>query len=172
MEGVQGSTSARVMLADGSVVSARRGVVVAVEGPEAKRLLGPALEVRGWGGNGGEAQWQWRGPRPSGCWVRPSRWEGGAVPKRVSASAFSSLLIPNRSQASPSKAAPGMGTCCLYFSAPQAPSPQPMLYLNGEDNDGVVNNCCFPSTVSGMLRARERLLECGSRTVYTILDGP
>ena len=49
VEGVQGSTPASVMLADGSVVSARRGVVVAVEGPEAKRLLGPALEVGGQG---------------------------------------------------------------------------------------------------------------------------
>ena len=73
------------------------------------------------------------------------------MPKRLSTpSAFSSLLFHTRMQASPSKASPGLGTCCLYFSAPQAPSPQPMLYLNGEDNDGVVNNCCFPSTVGEM----------------------
>ncbi|KXZ45256.1 hypothetical protein GPECTOR_56g352 [Gonium pectorale] len=84
-----------VTLADGTVLSARRGVVVAVEGPEAARLLGPALA------------------------------------------------------GSPSKADPGVGTCCLYFAAPQAPSPEPILYLNGEgDGDGIVNNACFPSTVA------------------------
>jgi hypothetical protein len=55
-----------VSLADGSSIAAR-AVVVAVEGPEAARLLGPAL------------------------------------------------------QQSPSKAAPGVGTCCLYFKA-EAPS--------------------------------------------------
>jgi hypothetical protein len=31
--------------------------------------------------------------------------------------------------------------------AEQPPSPEPMLYLNGEGS-GVVNNVCFPSTVS------------------------
>ncbi len=35
----------RVSLADGSSVTAQRGVVVAVEGPEASRLLGSELQV-------------------------------------------------------------------------------------------------------------------------------
>ena len=43
----------------------------------------------------------------------------------------------------------------LYFAtapfcsirAPQAPLPEPMLYLNG-DSQGVINNMCFPTTVS------------------------
>ncbi|GLC46739.1 hypothetical protein PLESTB_001358300 [Pleodorina starrii] len=82
-----------VTLADGSKITARRGVVVAVEGPEASRILGPAL------------------------------------------------------QSSPSKPQPGVGTCCLYFRAPKPPSPENILYLNGED-EGIVNNCCFPSTVA------------------------
>lgn len=37
----------QVTLQDGTVVTAKRGVVVAVEGPEAKRILGDALEVGG-----------------------------------------------------------------------------------------------------------------------------
>ncbi|GAX76829.1 hypothetical protein CEUSTIGMA_g4275.t1 [Chlamydomonas eustigma] len=82
-----------VLLADGSTIRAKRGVIVATNGPEAKRLLSGVM------------------------------------------------------QAAPSKDASGVGTCCLYFKAPKPPSPQPMLYLNGEDN-GIVNNCCFPSTVS------------------------
>lgn len=39
-------TPARVVLASGASVSARRGVVVAVEGPEAARLLGGELQAR------------------------------------------------------------------------------------------------------------------------------
>ncbi|CAD7697726.1 unnamed protein product [Ostreobium quekettii] len=50
--------------------------------------------------------------------------------------------------ASPSKASPGVGTCCLYFRAPSPPpNTENILYLNGEGT-GLVNNCCFPSTVS------------------------
>ncbi|EFJ49392.1 hypothetical protein VOLCADRAFT_80651 [Volvox carteri f. nagariensis] len=82
-----------VTLADGTKLTARRGVVVAVEGPEAGRILGGAL------------------------------------------------------QSSPSKPEPGVGTCCVYFRAPKPPSSENILYLNGED-DGIVNNCCFPSTVA------------------------
>lgn len=41
-----GSSAAVVKLAGGSSISASKGVVVAVEGPEAARLLGQALEVR------------------------------------------------------------------------------------------------------------------------------
>lgn len=57
---------AAVQLADGGSLAAR-AVVVAAEGPEAARLLGPALD------------------------------------------------------AAPSKAAPGVGTCCLYFKAARPP---------------------------------------------------
>ena len=32
-------------------------------------------------------------------------------------------------------------------SAPEPPSPENVLYLNGEDR-GIVNNLCFPSTVA------------------------
>ncbi|GBF94145.1 hypothetical protein Rsub_07132 [Raphidocelis subcapitata] len=88
-----GGAGARVSLADGRSVEARRGVVVATEGPEAQRLLGAALK------------------------------------------------------ASPSKPEGGVGTCCLYFRAPSPPSPDNVLYLNG-DGTGIVNNACFPSTVS------------------------
>ena len=42
----------------------------------------------------------------------------------------------------------GVGTVCLYFALPNgAPSREPILYLNGEGT-GLVNNACFPSTVS------------------------
>lgn len=81
-----------VELADGRVIRAA-SVVVAVEGPEAGRVLGSTIK------------------------------------------------------AAPSSFGGGVGTCCLYFSAPTPPSPEPMLYLNGESS-GLVNNCCFPSTVA------------------------
>ena len=45
VEGSGGSNGARAVLADGSAVYGRKGVVVAVEGPEARRLLGSAIEV-------------------------------------------------------------------------------------------------------------------------------
>lgn len=50
-------------------------------------------------------------------------------------------------QAAPSKPEPGVGTCNLYFRAPAAPFPDNILYLNGT-GQGLVNNCCFPSTVA------------------------
>jgi hypothetical protein len=50
-------------------------------------------------------------------------------------------------QASPSKPEAGVGTCNLYFKAPAAPFPDNILYLNGT-GQGLVNNCCFPSTVA------------------------
>ncbi|GFR40131.1 hypothetical protein Agub_g687, partial [Astrephomene gubernaculifera] len=69
-------------------------------------------------------------------------------------------FLPTR-QTSPSKPGPGVGTCCLYFAAPQPPSPEAILYLNGEGGQQqgreeggegaaplLVNNCCFPSTVA------------------------
>ena len=46
-----------------------------------------------------------------------------------------------------------VGTVCLYYRTEMKPeSDLPMLYLNGEDDASagatIVNNCCFPSTVS------------------------
>ena len=42
-----------------------------------------------------------------------------------------------------------VGTVCLYFwTEAKPPSEEPILYLNGS-GAGFVNNCCFPSTVSG-----------------------
>ena len=41
------STMSSVLLADGRTVAARKGVIVAVEGPEAARLLGAAMQVGG-----------------------------------------------------------------------------------------------------------------------------
>ncbi|KAL4425251.1 hypothetical protein ABPG75_009267 [Micractinium tetrahymenae] len=87
-----GSGGASVTLADGSSIDAK-AVVVAVEGPQAAKLLGPALS------------------------------------------------------AAPSKAAPGVGTCCLYFKADRPARPGNVLYLDGEGK-GIVNNMCFPSEVA------------------------
>jgi hypothetical protein len=50
-------------------------------------------------------------------------------------------------QVAPSKSEPGVGTCNLYFKAPAPPAPDNILYLNGTGS-GLVNNCCFPSTVA------------------------
>jgi hypothetical protein len=46
VSGPQGGGPATVKLAGGAKVAARKGVVVAVEEPEANRLLGKAIEVR------------------------------------------------------------------------------------------------------------------------------
>ncbi|KAL4854581.1 4-substituted benzoates-glutamate ligase [Chlorella vulgaris] len=89
---VSGGTSPSVTLADGGSVAAR-AVVVAVEGPEASKLLGQAM------------------------------------------------------QGSPSKAAAGVGTCCLYFKAARPARPGNTLYLAGQGG-GLVNNMCFPSEVA------------------------
>jgi hypothetical protein len=61
VESSSGTGGASVLLADGSTINARQGVVVATDGPAAAQLLGGALT------------------------------------------------------ANPSKADPGVGTCCLYF---------------------------------------------------------
>ncbi|KAG1672459.1 hypothetical protein FOA52_013245 [Chlamydomonas sp. UWO 241] len=95
VEGQREGACASVTTADGETVTARKGVIVASDGPEAQRLLGDAL-----------------------------------------------------AKAGASKPQPGVGTSCLYFSAASPPpSTLPMLYLNGEDG-GIVNNCCFPSTIA------------------------
>jgi hypothetical protein len=43
--GAAAGSPARVQLADGQTVTASKGVVVAVEGPEAWRLLADAMDV-------------------------------------------------------------------------------------------------------------------------------
>lgn len=45
MVAATGNAPAQVQLAGGGSISAPKGVVVAVEGPEAARVLGQALEV-------------------------------------------------------------------------------------------------------------------------------
>jgi hypothetical protein len=43
---------------------------------------------------------------------------------------------------------PGVGTCCVYFTSDRpAPVTGPVLFLDGDGNK-LVNNCCFPSSVS------------------------
>lgn len=100
------------------VVTARKAVIVASEGPEARRLVEGALSSGG--GGGGQAA----APGP---------------------------LLPAALQAPKS---PAVGTACLYFDAPPdtLPSSEAILYLNGElsgpQDQALVNNCCFPSTVA------------------------
>lgn len=88
-----GETPSSVVLADGTVITASKGVVVAVEGPEAGRLLGASLD------------------------------------------------------SAPSQEGSGVGTACIYFSAPKPYNEDPILYLNG-DGKGLVNNCTFLSNVA------------------------
>ena len=47
-----------------------------------------------------------------------------------------------------------VGTTCLYFAI-DGPPPlsAPILYLNG-DGGGMINNCCFPSTVASTYARR------------------
>lgn len=45
VEGAAGGQPARVVVKGGHAISARRGVVVAVQGPEAQRLLGGSMQV-------------------------------------------------------------------------------------------------------------------------------
>jgi hypothetical protein len=160
VEAVQGSQAgqpARVMLSDGRVVAARRGVVVAADGPEARRLLGSALEVGGgrvWGeGRGARQQGRQGGGTQQlvrGAWTSPGcrcRCPQGKLQGSCRAPDRRSAPSPPRPQAAPSKAQPGVGTACVYFKAPRAPRSEPILYLNGTEA-GLVNNCCFPSTVA------------------------
>ncbi len=155
--GQEGNQPARVVLADGQSVVARRGVVVAVEGPEAQRLLGSALEVR-WLLMPSNQAWP---PCMLGPWNRANLVQTLLPASSASCSGAANhswlhavhpvrqlILTPVQPvQASPSKPEAGVGTCCLYFKAAKAPSPEPILYLNGTPN-GIVNNCCFPSTVA------------------------
>eukprot|EP00899_Mesostigma_viride_P010315 jgi/Mesvir1/19285/Mv10360-RA.1 len=93
--GTETNGPATVTTRDGTKFIARKGVIVAVESPVAKKLLGSRL------------------PPKSGITADP------------------------------------VGTVCMYFAAKQVPSTEPILYLNGEgDDDGLINNLCFPSTVS------------------------
>ena len=67
-----------------------------------------------------------------------------ATPGPEAARLLGPLLIGEES-----KSELGVGTSCLYFksSAPPPNKGAPMLYLNGKD-EGIINNCCFPSTVA------------------------
>ena len=49
---------------------------------------------------------------------------------------------------SPSKSESAVGTTCLYFAMDKAPTEDAILYLDGDNNGGIVNNCCFPSNVA------------------------
>lgn len=81
-------------LANGEIVTAKKSVIVACEGPEAARLLGNSLDQ-----------------------------------------------YPSKTQAA-------VGTTCLYFAMKSAPTKDAILYLDGDNKGGIVNNCCFPSNVA------------------------
>jgi hypothetical protein len=88
------------------------------------------------------------------CWVPPSSTAHTcdmlSVDRYLATIQHSCHVLCGVLQAVPSKPSPGVGTCCLYFSAPKAPLPGNILYLSGEDDSaGIVNNCCFPSEVRG-----------------------
>jgi phytoene dehydrogenase-like protein len=57
-------------------------------------------------------------------------------------------MLPKLDAVAPSASGAPVGTTCLYFAI-DGPPPlsTPILYLNG-DGPGMINNCCFPSTVS------------------------
>ena len=59
------------------------------------------------------------------------------------------ILGKDAVQSSPSHPGQAVGTICLYFSLSEQflPSTDPILYLNGEGS-GIINNMCFPSTVT------------------------
>jgi len=64
-----------------------------------------------------------------------------------------------------------VGTVCLYFWTDEAPpSQEPMLYLNGESS-GIVNNCCFPSTVCSAYAPRGKTLVSVSLIINFFEDG-
>lgn len=57
-------------------------------------------------------------------------------------------LLGNSMEKSPSKRTSAVGTTCLYFAMDKAPTTDPILYLDGDNKGGIVNNCCFPSNVA------------------------
>lgn len=171
-----GSSPAVVKLSGGGSISASKGVVVAVEAPAAAKILGQALQVRV-AGNASMSQGS-EGVRACGqhaaCPYTPcalglnichgtnsahthdlATGEGlcrrrCAVLRMTAQGLHLSVSFPlhlQLLQASPSKPEAGVGTCNLYFKAPNAPFPDNILYLNGTGK-GLVNNCCFPSTVA------------------------
>ena len=80
--------------------------------------------------------------------------EGGdaVVAKRAvivaSAGPDADALLGDALASNPSATGAPVGTTCAYFAIDGPPPlPAPILYLNG-DGDGLINNCCFPSTVS------------------------
>lgn len=56
-------------------------------------------------------------------------------------------LLGNALEEDASSRGTPVGTCNLYFTAPNPPVDENVLFLNGEGK-GIVNNCCFPSSVS------------------------
>ena len=93
--GKRGDDMTRILsLASGELITAKKSIIVACEGPEAVNLLGHSMK------------------------------------------------------ASPSKNEPAVGTTCLYFAMDTAPTNDAILYLDGENKGGIVNNCCFPSNVA------------------------
>ena len=57
-------------------------------------------------------------------------------------------LLGGSLEQSPSKPESAVGTMCLYFSMDKAPTDDAILYLDGDNKGGIVNNCCFPSNVA------------------------
>lgn len=57
-------------------------------------------------------------------------------------------ILGSALNACPSTDKSPVGTCCLYFSAPEPPMKGNYLYLDGDNKGSIVNNCCVPSEVS------------------------
>lgn len=57
-------------------------------------------------------------------------------------------LLGNALDIYPSKTQSPVGTTCLYFAMKSAPTNDAILYLDGDNKGGIVNNCCFPSNVA------------------------
>ena len=83
--------------------------------------------------------------------------EGDGGPSKVTARSAvivategpaAAAMLPSLNATSPSAPGAPVGTTCLYFAI-DGPPPlsTPILYLNG-DGGGMINNCCFPSTVA------------------------
>lgn len=71
-----------------------------------------------------------------------------------------SVFDPYCLQVAPSQKGKGVGTINMYFAAPVGSvPPEAILYLNG-DGVGVVNNCCFPSTVSPSYAPEGQVWSC------------
>jgi hypothetical protein len=144
--GSAGGAAATLVLQDGTAVTARRAVVVAVEGPEA----GVCACICCYDGL--------LCTHADGLLQRPT----------------AARLVPDALAASPSATGPGVGTVrshaqlrdclvcvrltfcfvllralpqvCVYFDAPRAPRGEPILYLNG-DGAGAHRACSTQASV-------------------------